>query len=73
MIASGPVIVENNKVLLDQHGNTNFWKFCDGRVENFENDLIETTRLKVKDELGIEIEILDENPFLMHAIKETPT
>jgi len=31
IIASGPVIVENNKVLLNQHGDTEFWKFCGGR------------------------------------------
>jgi len=54
IIASGPVIVENDKVLLDQHGDTTFWKFCGGQVENFENDLIETARLKTKKELGIE-------------------
>jgi len=72
MIASGPVIIENNKVLLDQHGDTNFWKFCGGRVENFENDLIKTAQLKAKEEMGFEIEILDDNPFLMHTIKETP-
>ena len=72
IVASGPVIVEKNKVLLDQHGDTTFWKFCGGRVENFENDLIETARLKSKEELGIEIEILNEDPFLMHTIKETP-
>jgi len=32
IIASGPVIVENNKVLLNQHGDTDFWKFCGGKV-----------------------------------------
>lgn len=35
IIASGPVIVENNKVLLNQHGDTEFWKFCGGQVENY--------------------------------------
>ena len=72
MIASGPVIVEDNKVLLDQHGDTNFWKFCGGRTENLENNLIEVARKKVREELGIEIEILDEKPFLMYTLKETP-
>jgi len=72
IIASGPVIVENNKVLLDQHGDTTFWKFCGGRVEDFQTDLIENARREVKEEMGIEIEILDEKPFLMHTKKETP-
>lgn len=72
MIASGPVIVENNKVLLDQHGDTDFWKFCGGRTENLEDNLIEIARKKAKAELGIEIEILNETPFLMHTFKKTP-
>jgi len=71
IIASGPVIVENNKVLLDQHGDTNFWKFCGGKVED-NWGLIETAHKRPKEELGIEIEILDENPFITHTTKETP-
>lgn len=71
IIASGPVIVENNKVLLNQHGDTAFWKFCGGKVENFETDLIENARREVKEEMGIEIEILNQAPYLMHITKET--
>lgn len=70
IIASGPVIVEDNKVLLDQHGDTQFWKFCGGRVEDYEINLIETAKRKAKEEMGIEIEILDSNPFLLHTIKQ---
>ncbi|MEI7621635.1 MAG: NUDIX domain-containing protein [Candidatus Moraniibacteriota bacterium] len=72
IIASGPVIVEDNKVLLDQHGDTPFWKFCGGRVENFETDLIETAKQKAKTEMGIEIEIENQTPFLLHTLKQTP-
>ena len=64
IIASGPVIIENDKVLLNQHGDTTFWKFCGGRVEDYETDLIENARREVKEEMGIGIEILDENPFI---------
>jgi len=71
IIASGPVIVEDNKVLLDQHGDTPFWKFCGGKVEDKENTLIETAKRKAKEEIGIEIEILDSTPFLMHTFKQT--
>jgi 8-oxo-dGTP pyrophosphatase MutT (NUDIX family) len=71
IIASGPVIVENNKVLLDQHGDTSFWKFCGGRVEDYTISLIETARRKVKEEMGIKIEIINSSPFLLHTIKET--
>lgn len=72
IIVSGPVIVENSKILLTQHGDTNFWKFCGGKVENFEVDLIENARREVKEEVGIDIEIVDKNPFITHTIKETP-
>lgn len=72
LIASGPVIVEDGKVLLDQHGDTTFWKFCGGRVEDFEADLVENARREVKEEMGIEIDILDPEPFLLHTKKETP-
>ncbi|OGI26247.1 MAG: hypothetical protein A3J76_01550 [Candidatus Moranbacteria bacterium RBG_13_45_13] len=71
IIASGPVIVEDDKVLLNQHGDTEFWKFCGGRVEDFETDLVENAKREVKEEMGIDIEILDLNPFLMYTKKET--
>lgn len=71
IIASGPVIVENGQVLLDQHGDTDFWKFCGGRAENLESDLITVARRKAKEELGIGIEILDPTPFITHTVKET--
>lgn len=70
IIASGPVIIENNKVLLDQHGDDKFLKFCGGRVDSRDNSLIETAKRKAKEELGIEIEILDENPFVLYTQKE---
>jgi 8-oxo-dGTP pyrophosphatase MutT (NUDIX family) len=71
IIASGPVIVENEKVLLNQHGDTDFWKFCGGKVENFETALIENAQREVKEEMGIEIEVLNKEPFLLHTKKET--
>lgn len=71
IVASGPVIVEDGKVMLNQHGDTDFWKFCGGRVRENEN-LVEVARRRVKEEMGIEIEILDENPFITYAKKETP-
>ncbi|KKP70574.1 MAG: hypothetical protein UR69_C0004G0089 [Candidatus Moranbacteria bacterium GW2011_GWE2_35_2-] len=72
IIASGPVIVEDGKVLLTQHGDTEFWKFCGGKVEDFETDLIENARREVKEEMGLEIEIINETPFFLHTKKETP-
>lgn len=72
IIASGPVIVEEGRVLLNQHGDTTFWKFCGGKVEDFEHSLIDHARREVKEEMGIEIEILDRVPYFMYTSKETP-
>jgi len=72
IIASGPVIVEDGKVLLNQHGDTTFWKFCGGKVENFDSDLIANAKREVKEEMGIDIEIIDATPFIMHTKKLVP-
>jgi 8-oxo-dGTP pyrophosphatase MutT (NUDIX family) len=70
IIASGPVIVENNKVLLNKHGDDNFWKFCGGRVEEDEINLKDTAQREVKEEMGIEIKVLDNLPYFFYTEKE---
>ncbi len=70
IIASGPVIVDKGKVLVNKHGDDKFWKFCGGRVENFDFDLQETAKREAKEEMGIDIEVIDQEPFLFHAKKE---
>ncbi len=55
-IASGPVIIENGKVLLDKHGADNFWKFPGGSLaENL--SLAENAQREAKSELGIAVEL----------------
>ncbi len=71
IIASGPVIVENNKVLLDKDYKEDIWKFCGGKIKEDES-LIDTAKRRSKEELGIDVEILDESPFITFTIKETP-
>ena len=71
IIASGPVIVENNKALLNKDHKDNFWKFCGGRVEDFETDLVENAKREVMEEMGLEIEILNPEPFFLYTKKET--
>lgn len=71
IIASGPVIIEEGKVLLAQHGTDDFWKFCGGRVESNEISLVETAKREVREEMGVEIEIIKSEPFLLHTVKET--
>lgn len=70
IIASGPVIVEDNKVLVNKHGDTNFWKFCGGKVEDYTTDLIENARREAKEEMGIDLEIIDPTPYVMHTSKD---
>lgn len=70
IIASGPLIVEDNKVLLDLQGEDDFWKFCGGKIKEGET-LRETAKRRAKEEMGFEIEIIDEKPFLLHTTKET--
>lgn len=70
IIASGPVIVEKGKVLLNKHGDDSFWKFCGGSAENFNSDLQEVAKAESKSEMGIDIEIIDNEPYLVHIRKE---
>lgn len=72
IIASGPVIMENGKVLLNKHGDDGYWKFCGGKVEDYTTTLAENARRKVKEEMGIDIKITDERPFIMHVTKKSP-
>ncbi len=69
IIASGPVIVEDNKVLLNNHGDTDFWKFCGGQVEDVDSNLIEAAKREVKEEMGIDIKVANVEPFITHAKK----
>ena len=71
IMASGPVIVEDGKVMLNKHGDTTFWKFCGGQVEDYDIGLAETAAREVKEEMGIEIEIVNPDPFIMYTVKET--
>lgn len=63
IIASEPVIIEDNKVLLIKHGNDKLWKFPGGQIENddiknWPDSLEETAAREVNEELGIDIKII---------------
>jgi ADP-ribose pyrophosphatase YjhB (NUDIX family) len=70
IIASGPVIVENNKVLLNKDAKDNFWKFCGGRIEDLEINVKDTAIRRVKEEMGLNIEFLNEVPYFFYTEKE---
>ena len=72
IIAAGPVIIENSKVLLVKHGQDDFWKFPGGRVEDFsELDLQEHAQREAKEELGIDTEIV--RPLKTLMVKQDDT
>lgn len=58
IIASGPVIIEKEKVLLNKHGDDNFWKFVGGKVEDYSVSLEDCAKREVKEEMGLEIKII---------------
>jgi ADP-ribose pyrophosphatase YjhB (NUDIX family) len=63
IIASGPVIIENNKVLLNREiksdGNASpYLMFPGGTVDDFSIPLENTAAREAKEELGIDIEIV---------------
>lgn len=67
-IASGPVIIEDGKVLLDQHGEEKLWKFPGRKVKSNESHE-ETAKREGKEELGLELELMEE-PFVLSFTKE---
>jgi ADP-ribose pyrophosphatase YjhB (NUDIX family) len=63
VIAAGPVIIENDKVLLNREKKSDgvvseWWMFPGGGVENFDISLEETCHREAKEEMGIDIEII---------------
>lgn len=70
VIAAGPVIIENGRVLLDRDQKDDFWKFCGGRIEKEDADLRATATREAREELGIDLEILGRAPYLFYTEKE---
>ena len=71
IIASGPVIIENNKVLLNKEikgDKITPWFFPGGEVEDFDSSLEDACRREVKEEMGIDVEII--KPLVPIMIKQ---
>jgi len=61
IIASGPVIIEDGKVLLNKEKKeygSDLWMFPGGMVEDFDIPLEETCRREVMEEMGIDVKII---------------
>jgi len=70
-IASGPVVVKDGHVLLNKSGEDNFWKFCGGLVATNDFNLLATAQRRFKEEMGVESELVNPEPFLLYVSKET--
>ena len=60
-IASGPVIIEDDKVLLNKEQKSwgiTPWMFPGGEVEEFDKSLEEACQREVGEEMGIKVEII---------------
>ncbi len=71
VIASGPVIVKDGKLLLDKDEKDDFWKFIGGRVK--EDESLEGTCIRrAKEELNAEVEIVKPlNPLILWENPQT--
>ncbi|MFA6072180.1 MAG: NUDIX hydrolase, partial [Janthinobacterium sp.] len=68
-IASGPVIIlDDGKVLLDKHGDDQFWKFPGGKLRD-DNSVRDNAKREVKEELGVEVDLIGD-PFIICFDKE---
>ncbi|HRZ85187.1 MAG TPA: NUDIX domain-containing protein [Candidatus Paceibacterota bacterium] len=70
IVASGPVIIENGKLLVSLDNKDDFYKIPGGTVNESDNSLEETCMREVKEEINADIDIikplhpmlLDKNP-----------
>ena len=61
IIASGPVIIEDGKVLLNKEQKKDYitpWMFPGGKVEDFNETLETACKKEAKEEVGIDIKII---------------
>lgn len=69
-VASGPVIIEEGKVLLNKEQKPDHitpWMFPGGEVEEFDKTLEEACQREVEEEMGIKVEIIGAlKPTMIH-------
>ena len=64
--ACGCIIIKDNQVLLEKqkHKDERFWSFPKGHKEGNETDE-ETALREIKEEVGLDVKIIDKNPVKM--------
>jgi len=58
IIAAGPVVIRDGKVLVNKHGESNSWKFPGGDISEAAGDLSDWAAKKANEELGVKVKIL---------------
>jgi len=71
IIASGPVIIEDGKLLVNKDSKDDFYKIPGGTVKEGAEDLEEACHRKVKEEINGEIEII--KPLSSKILWKNPT
>ena len=72
IIASGPVIIEDGKLLVIKEDKDDFYKLPGGRVEEKDTDLEKTCRREFKEEVDGELEIIKPlHPILVRQNQST--
>ena len=71
IVASGPVIIENGKLLVNKDNKDDFYKLPGGTVE-LEDDLIKACHREVKEEINAKIKIIKPlNPMIIYKNPQT--
>ena len=70
IIASGPVIIEEGKLLVDKDDKDDFYKLPRGTIKEDTENLEEACHRKVKEEINGEIKII--KPLHPHILWENP-
>jgi len=63
-LASGPVIIKDNKVLMDKQGKDEFWKFPGGKPKDDESMRYKAIR-RAKEELNIDVKLNEKEPCVL--------
>ena len=69
IVASGPVVIENSKLLVTKDNKDPFFKFPGGTVENGES-LEQGCKRRAKEEINADVELV--KPLWPHILYENP-